>query len=116
LTRAEPDRTRTAVERTVREEWGHVLATLIGYVRDIGLAEDVLQDAAVAALEHWPRGGVPDHPRAWLLQTARRKAIDRFRRDARFRARREQLEAMVELDRRAGEPGEDEAVVDDDSP
>ena len=96
-----PDRSRTVVERTVREEWGRVLATLVGYVRDIAVAEDVLQDAVVTALEHWPRSGVPDHPRAWLLQTARRKAIDLYRRDARFQSRREQLTRLVEFEQQA---------------
>ena len=76
---ATPDPSRTAVERTVREHWGYILAALVASVRDLQLAEDSLQDAAVAALEHWPASGVPDHPRAWLLQPARRKAIDRLR-------------------------------------
>ena len=102
-----------AVEKTVREEWGHVLATLVGYVRDLELAEDVLQDAVVAALQHWPESGVPEHPRAWLLQTARRKAIDLFRRDARFRAKREQLEQLVELQQRAEDDAEEETVMDE---
>ena len=94
----------------VREEWGRVLATLVGHVRDFELAEDVLQDAVVAALEHWPQGGVPEHPRAWLLQTARRKAIDRFRRDTRFKSKREELERLVELD---GRGEKEETVVDE---
>jgi RNA polymerase sigma-70 factor (ECF subfamily) len=61
---------------------GQVLATLIGYLGDFDLAEDAFQDAAVAALERWPAGGMPDNPRAWLLTTARRKAVDRLRREA----------------------------------
>ena len=108
---ATPNLSRSTVERVVREEWGYILATLVGQVRDIGLAEDVLQDAAVAALEHWPARGVPEHPRAWLLQTARRKAIDRFRRDARFEAKREELERLATLDSRpGGDDGGDPAV------
>jgi RNA polymerase sigma-70 factor (ECF subfamily) len=87
---------RAAIERTVREEWGWVLAALVARVRDIGLAEDVLQDAVVAALQHWPRSGVPDSPRAWLLQTAHRRAIDRFRRDARFAEKRRELQPLLE--------------------
>lgn len=78
-----------------------MLATLVGYVRDFDLAEDVLQDALVAALQHWPRDGVPSHPHAWLLQAARRKAIDRFRRDLNVEAKRGQLEVMVEHEHRA---------------
>ena len=59
------------------------------------LAEDALQDAAVAALEHWPATGVPAEPRAWLLQSARHRAIDRLRRDARWRDRRDELERLL---------------------
>ena len=93
---ATPDRSRAAVERAVREEWGYILATLVKQVRDLELAEDVLQDAAVAALESWPRDGVPDRPRAWLLQAARNRAIDRFRRDARLRVKLPSIEAWLE--------------------
>ena len=72
----------------------------MGSVRDLDLAEDVLQDAFVAALQRWPEDGVPKQPRAWLLRTARNKAIDRFRRDANFKVKRAQLEILVELERR----------------
>ena len=65
----------------VRDEWGAVLASLARDTRDLGLAEDALQDAVAAALEVWPRDGVPDRPGAWLTTTARRKAIDRVRKD-----------------------------------
>jgi len=65
-----------------RRASGQVLATLIGYLGDFDLAEDAFQDAAVAALERWPADGIPDNPGAWLLTTARRKAVDRIRREA----------------------------------
>ncbi len=104
---------RAAVERIVREEWGRVLATLMGSVRDLDLAEDVLQDAFVAALQRWPEDGVPEHPRAWLLRTARHKAIDRFRRDANFKVKRAQLETLVELERRA-KPDEMDDTIEDE--
>jgi len=113
LGQATPDRSRATVEAVVREEWGYILATLVGHVRDLDLAEDVLQDAAVAALQHWPTSGVPQHPRAWLLQTARRKAIDRFRRDARFEAKRKELEALVALGEQPGGDETEETVVDE---
>ena len=71
-----------AVERVAREEWGRVTAALMREFRDLELAEDALQDAVVAALESWPRQGVPDRPGAWLHVTARRKAVDRLRRQA----------------------------------
>ena len=109
---AAADRSRAVVERTVREEWGHVLATLVGYLRDLELAEDVLQDAVVAALRHGPSGGVPDQPRAWLLQTARRRAIDLFRRDTRYRAKLEQLGKLVEIEERASRDEGAESMLD----
>ena len=92
------EQTRTAIEQTVREEWGRVLATLVGYVRDFDIAEDILQDALVGALQHWPEQGITKKPGNWLLQTARRKAIDRFRRDANFTAKRTQLEVLIRLE------------------
>ena len=72
-----------AAERLVREEWPRVLATLIRVTGDIDLAEDAIQDAVVRALQRWPREGVPDNPRAWLTVTAKRRAIDLSRRQAR---------------------------------
>src|SRR6266540_2401739 len=62
---------------------GDAVATLVRVTGSIDLAEDVVQDAAVRALETWPRDGVPDNPRAWLLLTAKRRAIDVIRREAR---------------------------------
>lgn len=63
----------------MRDGWGRVLAALLGGIRDFELAEDVLAEAVVAALEHWPHEGIPRRPEAWLLRSARRKAIDRWR-------------------------------------
>src|ERR1700674_2965425 len=80
-----------SVERLYREESGRILATLIRLVGDFDLAEEVMQDAFAAALEQWPGHGIPETPRAWLVSTARHKAIDRLRRDARFREKREEL-------------------------
>jgi RNA polymerase sigma-70 factor, ECF subfamily len=76
-----PEQT-ASLDALFRRVSGQVLATLIGYLGDFDLAEDAFQDAAVAALERWPAGGVPDNPGAWLLTTARRKAVDRIRREA----------------------------------
>jgi RNA polymerase sigma-70 factor (ECF subfamily) len=72
-----------AVARLVRDERSRVLATLIRVTGSLDLAEDAAQDAVVRALENWPRAGVPDNPRAWLLVTAKRRAIDLLRREAR---------------------------------
>ncbi len=64
-----------------REEWGRVLATLIGVLGDFDLAEDAAQEAFAIAADRWPRDGVPANPRAWLMTTARNRATDRIRRD-----------------------------------
>ena len=82
-----------ALAAIFRAESGQVLATLIRVLGDFDLAEDALQEATVAALEHWPSEGVPRRPGAWLLTTARRKAIDRARREA--NRDRKQRAAMV---------------------
>ncbi|WP_431905372.1 RNA polymerase sigma factor [Amycolatopsis thermoflava] len=71
-----------AVARLVRDEGTRVLATLIRVTGSVGLAEDAVQDAVMRALETWPRDGVPDNPRGWLLVTAKRRAVDLFRREA----------------------------------
>jgi RNA polymerase sigma-70 factor, ECF subfamily len=70
-----------ALERTFRDEWGRVLATLIGFLGDFQLAEEAAQEAFAAAAERWPRDGTPGNPRAWLVTTAKNRAIDRIRRD-----------------------------------
>ena len=69
------------LERVFRDEWGRVLAGLIGYLGDFDLAEEATQEAFAAAAERWPREGTPSNPRAWLTTTARNRAIDRIRRD-----------------------------------
>ena len=71
----------TIVERAFRDEWGRVLAGLVGYLGDFDLAEEAAQEAFAAAAERWPREGEPENPRAWLMTTARNRAIDRIRRD-----------------------------------
>jgi RNA polymerase sigma-70 factor (ECF subfamily) len=70
-----------AVERIFREESGRILASLIRYCGDFDLAEEAMQDAFAVALDRWPHDGVPANPGAWITTTARRKAIDRLRRD-----------------------------------
>jgi RNA polymerase sigma-70 factor, ECF subfamily len=69
------------VEQVFRDEWGRVLAALIGFLGDFDLAEEAAQEAFAAAAERWPRDGTPSNPRAWLVTTARNRAIDRIRRD-----------------------------------
>ena len=69
------------IERAFRDEWGRVLATLIGFLGDFDLAEEAVQDAFAVAAERWPRDGVPSNPRAWLVTVARNRALDRLRRE-----------------------------------
>lgn len=81
----------TLVEQTFRADAGRVLSTLIGLLNDFDLAEDVLQETLVAALEHWPREGAPRNPAAWITTVARRKAIDRLRRSKVWEEKRREL-------------------------
>lgn len=105
---------RTALDAVYRSDSRRVLATLIRLLGDFELAEEALHDAFAAALEQWPREGLPANPRAWLISTGRFKAVDKLRRAARFDSldeRAEQLEALV--DEGALQPIDEEAVKDD---
>jgi len=87
-----PPDAASAVEEVYRSEWGRIVATLIGLVGDFDLAEESAQEAFTAAVEQWRDSGVPELPRAWIIQTARHKAIDRIR----YRTRsQEKLESYV---------------------
>src|SRR5271154_6338430 len=102
-----------AVEAVYRADWGRVVATLIGLVGDFDLAEESAQEAFAAAVDQWRVSGVPEFPRAWIIQTARHKAIDRIRRKARFE---EKLEAYATsgLVREVEEPDYDTDEIPDD--
>ncbi len=80
------------LERTFRDQWGRVLAALIGFLGDFDLAEEAAQEAFAAAAERWPRDGAPVNPTAWLITTARNRAIDRIRRDRTLAAKTRLLE------------------------
>ncbi len=80
------------LERVFREDWGRVLASLVGFLGDIELAEEAAQEAFAAAAERWPRDGVPANPTGWLITTARNRAIDRIRRERTLAVKTEQLE------------------------
>ena len=86
------------IDRIVREEWGRVISALMSVCRDFDIAEDAMQDAVLAALKVWPAQGIPNSPQGWLLRTAQRRAIDRFRRDANFAGKRHEYEALLRLD------------------
>ena len=104
---------RNSVDAIYRSESRHVLATLIRLLGDFDLAEEALHEAFTAAIEQWPRDGVPANPRAWLVSTGRFKAIDSMRRRARFDA--SVAEIAERLHAAASDPSEydDESVKDD---
>jgi len=101
------------IEETFRQEAGQVMATLISLVRDFDLAEDVLQDAFIMALERWPARGIPRNPGAWLTTTARRKAIDRLRRGQRLEQQKAILQSLIELDRQTPDVPPVKAIPDE---
>jgi RNA polymerase sigma-70 factor (ECF subfamily) len=81
------------LEQTFRDQWGYVLAALIGFLGDFDLAEETVQEAFAIAAERWPRDGYPANPRAWLVTTARNRAIDRVRRDQTLAAKTRLLQS-----------------------
>lgn len=105
-----------AIEAVYRIEFPRLVAGLARYVDDIGLAEELAQDALVAALEQWPRDGTPSNPGAWLMTVSKRKAIDRIRRDQTFDAKRPLL--AVQTEGRGDDAGFrddlDQAPIEDD--
>ena len=104
------------IHRTVEAVWrmesARIIARLARMVHDVGLAEDLAQDALLAALERWPEAGVPDNPGAWLMAAAKRRGIDQIRRRAMLERKHEQLGAEIEAQREAAEPDLD-AQIDD---
>jgi RNA polymerase sigma-70 factor (ECF subfamily) len=100
------------VETLYRTESGRVLATLVRLLGDIDLAEESMHEAFTAALESWPQSGIPDNPRPWLISTGRFKAIDGFRRRARFDGVQQDLADHIERLSQAPSPDEQE-IADD---
>src|SRR5215211_4105925 len=92
--------THRAIDAVWRIESARLIASLARMVRDVGLAEELAQDALVAALERWPESGVPDNPGAWLMATAKHRAIDLFRRRNRFERKRDELGREIETEQR----------------
>jgi RNA polymerase sigma-70 factor (ECF subfamily) len=97
-----------SINRLVREEWGRILASLVNTVGSLQLAEDALQDAVEIALLHWKENGIPKEPAAWLLTTAKRRAIDQLRRKARFDKLQPALSYSLDLE------GSDNSAIDDE--
>ncbi len=105
--------THRAIDAVWRIESARLIAGLARIVRDVGVAEELAQDALVIALERWPESGVPDNPGAWLMATAKHRAIDRLRRGKRLERKHEELGRELEA-RRQTAVADFEAAVDDD--
>ena len=104
--------THRAIEAVWRIESAKVIAGLTRIVRDVGVAEDLAQDALVAALERWPESGVPDNPGAWLMATAKHRAIDLMRRDKLVERKHELVGYELEAKQETVVPELDEALDD----
>src|SRR6516164_9087175 len=102
-----------AVETVYRAEWGRIVATLIRLIGDFDLAEECAQEAFAAAVDQWEASGVPEAPRAWVIQTARHKAIDRIRRKGRY-AEKLALYTSSGMAPEAVEPDYDTGEIPDD--
>jgi RNA polymerase sigma factor (sigma-70 family) len=107
------DAAQRAIDAVWRIESPRLIAGLARMVRDVGVAEDLAQDALVAALEQWPRSGVPDNPGAWLMATAKRRAIDGFRRAANLERKQEELAFELGLELAMGRDDLDAALDDE---
>ncbi|HLY29808.1 MAG TPA: sigma factor, partial [Ktedonobacterales bacterium] len=101
------------IEYVYRQEAGRILASLIALVGDFTLAEDALQDAVVIALQSWPQEGVPRNPAAWLATIARRKAIDRLRRDTTLARKQPLLEEAAVFEQTAQGDALDAALANE---
>jgi RNA polymerase sigma-70 factor (ECF subfamily) len=105
--------TDAALEAIIRRESGQVVATLIGWLGDFDLAEDAVQDAIVAALERWPTEGVPPNAGGWLTTTARRKALDRLRREQTLARKYAELQARPDQEGAVYAPTAQEHIPDE---
>jgi RNA polymerase sigma-70 factor (ECF subfamily) len=108
-----PQDVTSALDAVYRSDWGRIVAALIRLFGDFDAAEEAAQEAFAAAVDQWPASGVPEFPRAWIIQTARHKAIDRMRRQGRFQ---EKLESYVlsGFARTSEEPNYDTKEIPDD--
>src|SRR5579864_6417245 len=105
--------THAAIDAVWRIESARLIAGLAHIVRDVGIAEELAQDALVAALEQWPESGIPRNPGAWLMGTAKHRAIDRLRRNALLERKHEQLGRELEAVLVTQEPDSDDDIGDD---
>ena len=105
--------THQAIDAVFRIEQAKLIAGLARMVRDVGLAEELAQDALVTALEQWPRAGIPDKPGAWLMAAAKHRAIDRLRRKKLIERKHDELGRDLEIEGEGAEPDLDAALDDD---
>src|SRR5271166_4323981 len=98
-----------AIDAVWRIESARLIAGLARIVRDVGLAEELAQDALVAALEQWPESGVPDNPGAWLMATAKHRALDLLRRNKLIQRKHEVLGRALEAEQEQAAPNLDAA-------
>jgi RNA polymerase sigma factor (sigma-70 family) len=105
--------THRSIDAVWRIESARLIAGLARMVRDVGVAEELAQDALVAALERWPESGIPDNPGAWLMATAKHRAIDRFRRNKLLQRKHEELGRELEIEQEMAPPDLDAALDDD---
>jgi RNA polymerase sigma factor (sigma-70 family) len=105
--------THRAIDAVWRIESARIIAGLARIVRDVGIAEELAQDALVAALEQWPKSGVPDNPGAWLMATAKHRAIDHFRRNKRLERKHEELGREIEAEQEMAVRNLETAIDDD---
>jgi RNA polymerase sigma factor (sigma-70 family) len=105
--------THRAIDAVWRIESARIIAGLTRIVRDVGLAEELAQDALVAALKQWPESGIPDNPGAWLMATAKHRAIDVFRRNKRLERKHEELSRELQAQQEMAVPDFNAALDDD---
>jgi RNA polymerase sigma factor (sigma-70 family) len=105
--------THSAIDAVWRIESARIIAGLARIVRDVGLAEELAQDALVAALQQWPESGIPDNPGAWLMATAKHRAIDMFRRNKRLERKHEELGRELQAQQEMAVPDFNAALDDD---
>ena len=110
MTKAAPDAVHTAIDYTLRQDRGRLIAALLAAIGDFELAEECLQEAIIAALKDWPINGIPKSRRGWLLQVARRHALDRFRRNKNFEQKAAQIAVLQQAEMDA--PAESHDIPD----
>jgi RNA polymerase sigma-70 factor (ECF subfamily) len=106
-----PRDAKTVIDSVYRADWGRIVAALIRLFGDFDVAEEAAQEAFAAAVDRWPSEGIPDSPRAWIIQTARHKAIDRIRRQTLLN---EKLESLAAVNPTVTEPALDSGEIPDD--